>query len=128
MNIDRMMNIYSVFTECKMAKPIDNEQKSKIVEILAQEISAVCKTKTKQEIINLLNENDIGYLINRTGRFSKICPDGIYSPTSNNLYVKDEYIEYMIESGKSSIVVIHEAIHKLQKLSLPEQASQGIQS
>ena len=39
-----------------------------------------------------------------------------------------EYIEYMIESGKSSIVVIHEAIHKLQKLSLPEQASQGIQS
>ena len=82
--------------------------------------------RLKQEIINLLNENDIGYLINRTGRFSKICPDGIYSPTSNNLYVKDEYIEYMIESGKSSIVVIHEAIHKLQKLSLPEQAYQGI--
>ncbi|MFU2363078.1 MAG: hypothetical protein ACM67R_04615 [Clostridiales bacterium] len=47
MNIDRMMNIYSVFTGCKMGKPIDNEQKSKIVEILAQEISAVCKTKTR---------------------------------------------------------------------------------
>ena len=124
MNIDRMMNIYSVFTGCKMGKSIDNEQKSKIVEILAQEISV----RLKQEIINLLNENDIGYLINRTGRFSRICQDGIYSPTSNNLYVKDEYIEYMIESGKSSIVVIHEAIHKLQKLSLPEQASQGIQT
>jgi len=47
MNIDRMMNIYSVFTGCKMGKSIDNEQKSKIVEILAQEISAVCKTKTR---------------------------------------------------------------------------------
>lgn len=116
MNIDRMMNIYSVFTECKMSKPIDNEQKSKIVGILAQEILVVCKTKTKQEIINLLNENNTGYLINRTGRFG-ICPDGIYSPTSNNLYVKDEFIEYMIESGKSSKVVIHEAIHKLQKFS-----------
>ena len=67
-------------------------------------------------------------MINRTGRFSRICQDGIYSTTSNNLYVKNEYIEYMIEYGKSSIVVIHEAIHKLQKLSFPEQASQGIQS
>lgn len=117
MNIDKMLNIYSVFTGYKIDKPIDNEQKSKIVEILAQEISAVCKTKTKQEIINLLNENNTGYLINRTGRFG-ICPDGIYSPTSNNLYVKDEFIEYMIESGKSSPIVIHEAIHKLQKIPL----------
>ena len=63
MNIDKMLNIYSVFTGYKMGKSIDNEQKSKIVEILAQEISAVCKTKTKQEIINLLNENNTGYLI-----------------------------------------------------------------
>ena len=33
------------------------------------------EANSSQDIINLLNENDIGYLINRTGRFSRIWLD-----------------------------------------------------
>lgn len=115
--VEMLLNSSSRITGAKIGKKIEDDQKRKIVEILAQKIELVGIKKNKQEIINMLNENDIKYLINQTGRFGQ-CPCGAYHPFTKNLYIREDNVEYMYETGESDNTVVHEAIHKLQDISL----------
>lgn len=118
MNImEMLLNSCSRITGAKIGKKIEDDKKHKIVEILAQKIELVWTKKNKQEIINMLNKNDIKYLINQTGKFG-LCPSGLYHPSTKNIYVSEDAVEYMYETGESDKTVVHEAIHKLQDISL----------
>lgn len=108
-------NLGSKIIGFKVGKKINEDVKNNICTNIAKEISTTDSKRSLQEIYEILNKGKMRYLIPVISRFG-ICPYGIYDPSTNGIFLREETIESIKESQKVPGTIIHEAIHKLSKL------------